>query len=111
MPVRDAGATLGEAMDSLLAQTFRDFEIVAVDDGSTDDSRARLEAYAARDARVRVLAGPAQGLVAALERGRAACRAPLIARMDADDVAAPERLARQVALLEARPELGLVATL
>src|SRR5690349_1483577 len=86
LPVRDAAATLDQALDSLLAQTMPALEIVAVDDGSRDDSGPRLEAWAARDPRVRVLRGPPRGLVAALEEGRRQARAPFLARMDADDL-------------------------
>src|SRR5204862_5887387 len=85
--------------------------VVAVDDGSTDDSGARLAGWAGRDRRVRVLRLPARGLVAALDAGLAACRAPLVARMDADDLCHPERLAAQLAFLEAHPALGAVGTL
>jgi glycosyltransferase involved in cell wall biosynthesis len=111
LPVRDAAATLDEAITCLLAQTLRSFEVVAVDDGSSDGSAERLEGWAARDPRVRVLRRPARGLVAALEEGLAACRAPLVARMDADDLCHPERLAAQVALMDAQPALGVVGTL
>jgi GT2 family glycosyltransferase len=111
VPVRDAAATLDPALDSVLSQTFTDFEIVAVDDGSADGSGERLEAWAARDRRLRVLRRPPRGLVAALEEGRLACRAPLIARMDADDLCHPERLAAQWRYLEDHPEVGAAGTL
>lgn len=84
--------------------------MVAVDDGSTDGSRALLEQWARGDARVRVLAQPAEGLVAALNRGLAAARAPLLARMDADDRAHPLRLALQVAALDADPSLHAIGS-
>src|SRR4051812_13093368 len=86
LPARDAAATVDEAMASVLGQTLPAFEVIAVDDGSADDTAARLEAWAARDARVRLLRCPARGLVATLNEGLAACRAPLVARMDADDL-------------------------
>jgi hypothetical protein len=111
LPVRDAASTLDEAMGSLLAQTLRALEVVAVDDGSVDDSAARLEGWAARDGRVRVLRRPRRGLVAALADGLAACRAPLVARMDADDLCHPDRLAAQVELLDQQPALGVAGTL
>lgn len=111
MPVRDAAPTLGAAMDSVRAQTLRDWELVAVDDGSTDGSLALLRDAARDDPRIRVLALPHGGIVAALNAGLAQVRAPLVARMDADDLCLPERLEAQVALLDARPDLGLVGCL
>jgi glycosyltransferase involved in cell wall biosynthesis len=111
LPVRDAAATLDAAVESVLAQTAGDLEVVAVDDGSTDGSGEQLEAWARRDGRVRVLRCPARGMVAALNEGLGACRAPLVARMDADDLAHPERLAEQLALLRARPDVGVAGTL
>jgi glycosyltransferase involved in cell wall biosynthesis len=111
LPVRDAAATLDEAVSSVLSQTLTDLELVAIDDGSQDDSAARLEAWAARDHRVRLLRRPPRGLVAALEEGRLACRAPFLARMDADDLCHPERLAAQLAYLELHPDIGVAGTL
>lgn len=111
LPARDAAATLPAALESVLGQTLADLEVVAVDDGSTDETPALLDAYAARDPRVRVLRQPPCGIVAALNRGLAACRGSFVARMDADDVAHPERLAAQHAFLAARPDLGLCGSL
>ncbi|MBV8517403.1 MAG: glycosyltransferase [Acidobacteria bacterium] len=93
MPFRDAAATLPECIASIEAQTFRDFEVVAIDDRSHDDSAALC-----RRAGFRVLA--ANGLVDALNTGLAAARGTFIARMDADDVMHPERLAAQLELIE-----------
>ncbi len=109
LPVRDAATPLGAALESLRAQTLADHEIIAVDDGSTDGTAALLDQWAARDPRLRVLHQPPLGLVNALQRGLAAARAPLIARMDADDTCHPERLARQAALLNAHPAVGVVS--
>jgi glycosyltransferase involved in cell wall biosynthesis len=111
MPCHNAAATVDEAVASILSQTRTDFELVAVDDGSTDDTRLRLETWARRDPRVIVLPRPHGGLVDALQSGLAACRAPLVARMDADDRSYPERLARQAAYLEANPEVSVVGCL
>jgi glycosyltransferase involved in cell wall biosynthesis len=111
LPVRNAAATLDQAVESVLRQTLTNLELIALDDGSDDDSGQRLESWAARDARVRVLRRPPRGLVAALEDGRRCCRAPLIARMDADDLCHPERLAAQVQYLEAHPGVGVAGTL
>lgn len=103
LPVRDAAATLPECIDSLRAQTLREHEVVAVDDGSTDGSGALLEQAAAGDRRWRVVPTPPRGLVAALETARELARADVLARMDADDVCHPERLARQAGWLRQRP--------
>ncbi len=96
LPVRDAIGTLDACLDSLRAQTLRDHEVVVIDDGSRDGSGERLRAAAAGDPRIRLLAATGRGLVAALNQAAAAAAAPLVARMDADDVAHPERLAIQV---------------
>jgi glycosyltransferase involved in cell wall biosynthesis len=106
VPVRDEEEFLGEALDSLAAQTLEDHEVVVVDDGSTDGTAALAEAHARRDARVRVIRQPPLGMIAASERARAEARAPLLARLDGDDVALPDRLERQVATIE---EEGLAA--
>jgi glycosyltransferase involved in cell wall biosynthesis len=100
LPVRDDAEYLDQAVASILAQTVRDLEVVAVDDGSTDGSAERLDAWASRDGRVRVLRQAPAGIVAALERARAAASGPYLARMDADDVAHEQRFARQLELLQ-----------
>lgn len=110
LPCRDAAARLPEAIASLEAQTFRDFEVIAVDDGSEDETFALLYAWARRDGRVRVLRSPVRGVVGALAAGVAAAHGELVARMDADDVADPTRLERQVALLDARPGIAACGT-
>lgn len=110
MPCYNAAATLDETLASLAAQTHSDFEIVAVDDGSRDDTLAILHNWAAREPRLRVLAREHAGIIPALNAGLAACRGAYVARMDADDLCAPERLAKQSAYLDAHPEVGLVAS-
>lgn len=105
LPARNAEATLRPAVRSILRQSFRDLELVAVDDGSTDATPQILAEAAAADPRVRVLRGPGRGIVAALEAGRARCTGEIVARMDADDVAHPARLAEQIAALDADPSL------
>ncbi len=106
MPCRDAESTLGDALASLKAQTLGDFEIIAVDDGSTDQTPAILTEWAERDSRIRVLHEAPHGIVSALNAAIARAGGGLLARMDADDVAHPARLARQVELLAAYPTLA-----
>ena len=108
LPVWNAATTLPACLASLRRQTATDWECALVDDGSTDASLAIARDCAARDPRVRVLARPHQGLVAALNAGLAECRGRSIARMDADDVMHRERLAAQAAALEAAPALAAV---
>ena len=97
LPVRDGARFLREALDSVLAQTLADFELLVVDDGSTDETPEILASVG--DERLRVLRQEPAGLVAALERGIGEARAPYLARMDADDVSLPRRLERQLAAL------------
>ncbi|HET9317731.1 MAG TPA: glycosyltransferase family 2 protein, partial [Vicinamibacteria bacterium] len=105
LPVRDARETLDECLASLASQTLAEHEVVAVDDGSGDGSSERLREAARADPRLRVVSGRGRGLVAALNDGLAHVRAPLVARMDADDVAHPDRLLRQAHRLDAEPAL------
>jgi glycosyltransferase involved in cell wall biosynthesis len=111
LPVYNAAATLVRAVDSIRRQTFADWELIAVDDGSTDGSRAVLEAPARAGPRMRLLAQTHGGVVAALNAGLAAARGDFIARMDADDASHPERLAEQVRFLESNPAIGLTGCL
>lgn len=105
MPVYQAAAFLAEAIESLLAQSHPDFELIAVDDGSTDGSDRILEHFAKRDARVLVVRTRHEGVIRARNAGLALARAPFIACMDADDVSLPERLSLQVSALTSRPEV------
>ncbi len=100
LPVRDAATTLAASLRSVSRQRLRELECIVVDDGSRDASLAIAREHARRDARLRVIAQPALGLVPALLRGLAECRAPLVARHDADDCMHRDRLALQVAALE-----------
>src|SRR5215210_3434380 len=86
MPVYNAARYLAEAVESILAQTFGDFEFVTVDDGSTDRSAQMLDEYAKRDARIKIIRRPNTGIVGALNDAVKESKAPFIARMDADDV-------------------------
>lgn len=110
MPCRDASRHLPAAIASIQSQSFTDYEVVAVEDGSTDDTGAQLDAWARSDGRVRVIHTGPRGLVAALATGLAAARGELVARMDADDVAEPDRLEKQVALLDGDPRIAACGT-
>jgi len=106
MPVRNGAKHLGEAMASLVTQTFDDFEVIAVDDGSTDGTWAELERWASDDQRIRVFRSEPRGIVDALEMARAQARAGYLARMDADDIADRRRFALQWALLMDEPQIA-----
>src|SRR5574341_843254 len=108
MPGYNAAATLDEALDSLARQSLRDYELVAVDDGSSDGTLEILQQRARADGRICLLAQSHQGIIAALNAGLKACRAGIVARMDADDRAHPERLEKQFAFLQTHPEIALV---
>jgi GT2 family glycosyltransferase len=110
MPVRNGREWLREAVESVLAQDFGDFEFLIIDDGSDDDTAAALNRFAAADRRIRVMHQSPQGIVAALNRALAGARAPYIARLDADDRAKPERLARQFAFMQAQAETGVLGS-
>jgi glycosyltransferase involved in cell wall biosynthesis len=111
MPCYNTADTLEEALQSLRRQTFPDFEIIAVDDGSTDHTPAILQDWQAQDDRLRVIRQAHAGIVAALDCGLAACQAPLVARMDADDRSHSTRLERQVAYLQSHPEVDVAGCL
>ncbi len=110
LPIYNAEATLAETLESVLAQTLDGFELVAVDDGSADASAAILRSYAEDDSRIRLLQPGRGGVVAAMNHALTAARAPLVARMDADDIMHSERLARQVAFLDAHPDIALLGS-
>ena len=110
MPVRDGARWLSEALKSIQNQTLPDFELIVVDDGSADNSLHVIEAHSRNDSRFVVIRQERLGLVPALNRGLTESRAPLIARLDADDIAKPQRLERQSEYLKNHPEIGLVGT-
>lgn len=111
LPVRNAAGSIARAVASVQAQAGVGWELVVIDDGSTDGTRDWLRQAAGNDRRIRLLEQPALGLVAALNAGLAASRGGFIARMDADDECHPERLAAQASWLEKRPGIGLVSCL
>lgn len=108
MTVHDGLPYVVAAVDSILAQTFKAFEFIIVDDGSTDGTSDYLDAIG--DPRVKVVHQTQQGQQAAAHCGIQKATAPLIARMDSDDVSHSERLERQVHFLNANPEVGLVGS-
>ena len=108
MTVYNDGPFVSAAVGSILNQTFRNFELVVVDDGAVDDSVRQVEGFV--DPRVRLIRQDNAGLAAALNRGITEARGRLIARQDADDQSAPERLQRQVEFLETNPEIGMVGS-
>lgn len=110
LPVWNAGRTLGTALRSLERQREANWECVLVDDGSRDDSLALARAFAARDPRMHVVSRAHAGLVATLNAGLTLCRAPLVARMDADDWMHRDRLALQCALLDREPGIDAVGS-
>ncbi|WP_367618971.1 glycosyltransferase [Pelotalea chapellei] len=109
MPVRNESRYLKEALLSIFRQTLVDWELIVVDDGSTDDTPDILAAASRQDSRLTLLSTGGAGLVSALNMGIAACSAPLIARMDGDDISHPQRLEIQACYLDEHPEVGLVA--
>ena len=110
LPFRDASATLHEAVVSILDQSEGDFELLAVDDGSTDSSAVILKDMAIGDNRIQPLASDGGGIVHALNLGLEKARAAFVARMDADDICHPDRFASQLEFLGCHPEVGLVAS-
>lgn len=110
MAVRNGAPHVTEAIASIRRQTWTDWELIVVNDGSVDDSGRLAEMAAAADKRVRVLHQEASGLVEALNHGAAAARGELLARIDADDRAHPVRLERQVSFLRHHPEVGVLGT-
>jgi len=110
IPVFNGARWLGDALGSVARQTFADFECLAIDDGSTDDSVKILRGWAGRDRRIRLIEREHRGLVEALNHGIQEARGPYLARLDADDRASPERLQSQVRFLDGNPDCGLVGT-
>lgn len=109
IPVHNGEKYLRPAIDSILNQTFSDFELIIIDDGSTDHSREIVEAYA--DPRIRLASNQTKsGLARTLNKGIELAAGSYIARMDGDDISLPERLARQVAFMDAHPQVGACGT-
>lgn len=110
MSVYNAERYVAEAVQSILGQTEGRFEFLIVNDGSTDASASILNRYAAQDSRIRVIHQDNRGLIASLNLLLDQARAPIVARMDSDDVSRPERFAVQLAEMTAHPEIAVLGT-
>ena len=110
MPVHNGRRYVADAVRSILAQTFRDFELIVIDDGSTDGSDEIVRDLASADARIRLVRQENKGVTCSLNVGVAQARGTLIARMDADDLSWPERFEKQVRFLDSRPDHVLVGS-
>lgn len=108
MPVYNGERYVAQAVESILSQTYRDFEFIIIDDGSTDRSHPILQAYAQQDDRIRLISRPNQGLIKTLNEMLAIAQGEFLARMDADDLSMPDRFARQVEFLQREPEVVCV---
>ena len=108
LPVRNAERYVGMAIESILSQTYGDFELLALDDGSSDRSLQILRDYEVRDDRVRVFSRENRGLVYTLNELIAKANGLLLARMDADDISLPDRFRKQVEFMDAKPDHVLV---
>lgn len=111
LPVLNAAKTIGAAIASIRCQTFPDWELIVVDDGSGDGSLELVRNIARTEPRIRVMAHAHCGIVETLNAALSQARGPLIARMDADDESHPSRLSEQITCLEQHPGLGLVSSL
>ena len=108
MPVKDGADFVGHAIESLLKQTFTDFELIVINDGSTDHSTQVIEQF--KDPRITLLTQENQGVSKTSNRGLALCRGKYITRHDHDDLSLPTRLSKQVRYLEDHPQIGLLGT-
>lgn len=108
MPVYNGGAYLAQSIQCILDQTFSDFELIIIDDGSTDGSNAVIRSFT--DPRISLITQTNKGLAATLNHGLALARGKWIARQDQDDISLPERFAKELEFLRARPEVGLLGT-
>jgi glycosyltransferase involved in cell wall biosynthesis len=111
LPVRDPGPYLKDCIASMARQTLEDYEVIAVDDGSSDGSAKVLDDWAVQDERVKVVHRSESGLVETLNAGLELCTAPFVARMDADDISHPRRFELQAAEFEELPWVGVVSSL
>src|SRR5512139_3706130 len=110
MPVYNAAPYLAESIGSILNQTFRDFEFIIVNDGSSDDSASILHKYKKSDSRIRVYHQENQGTAAARNHGCRLARGEYIATMDADDFSLPQRFDKQLNYIKTHPQIGILGT-
>jgi glycosyltransferase involved in cell wall biosynthesis len=110
LPFRNTADTLAAAIASMATQTCTEWELLLVDNASSDESPAVARRWADRDSRIQLLHEPSIGIAHALNTGLANAKGKFIARMDADDISHPERLAKQLAYLDAHPEIGVLGT-
>jgi glycosyltransferase involved in cell wall biosynthesis len=108
MPVHNAAAFLDAAIGSILSQTFADFELLIIDDSSTDETMSIAQRY--DDRRIRLESAPGRGVATVLNLGLDIAKAPYVARMDGDDISHPERIAKQIAVLDRNPDLVLLGS-
>jgi glycosyltransferase involved in cell wall biosynthesis len=108
MPAYNASDFIHEAVDSILAQTFRDFELIILNDGSTDDTQSIVESY--RDERIRLVNKANSGVASTLNEGLKLAKGEFIWRHDADDISLPQKLERQIQFMEEHPDFDLCAT-
>lgn len=111
MPCFNAQATVDEVVQSIIGQSYPNWELLALDDGSADETLPRLARWSDAESRMRVLARRHEGLISTLNAGLEAAQGDLMARMDADDISEPERLEAQVRWLECHPETAMVSCL
>lgn len=110
LPVFNGARYIEAAVRSVLAQSYANLDLLVIDDGSTDDTASILQRLGRDDGRVRVISRENRGLIPTLNEGLQAARGQLVARMDADDICYPERIAQQVAAFRARPDLAMCGT-
>ncbi len=110
MSVYNGEKYLAQAIESILDQTFRDYEFIIIDDGSTDGTGVILRQYEEKDDRIQVYDQENKGLIASLNRGCRLAKGEFVARMDADDISLPQRFVTQVQYLDAHPEIGVLGT-
>lgn len=110
LPVYNAEKYILEALESISNQTFKDFEIIAINDGSTDNSLNIMQEYAKKEPRMRIISRENRGLVATLNEGIQQAKGKWIARMDADDISLPERFEKQLKFLENNPDIKVCGT-
>lgn len=111
MPIYNDETVVGHCLESIHKQSFSNFEVIVVDDGSTDQSKEMLAEFARSDSRIRIFGQTHKGIVDSLNFGLSHCRGKYIARMDGDDWMDPQRLEKQLEFIEKHKDLGLIGSL